>query len=294
MTAVQNEAKAESVLLNMNNLLDAHKQMTRNNREQIDGLYFDGGKRMNQATVTDADQDEDVEKPALAHVAKAYERGYKRKLKACRLLKKDEEEYDDEESGKRATEILDQSTGHEKLQYKQLFDFFDVDKDRTWGTVEFAQRMTDIGCDTSVEASANLLYFAGVRDVDRITYNDFIHMMPKLKAFRRLVEKQALKYYAEKDVNGRGVLSPDELREVIFSIAGGENLSDHQVRHLIRKADRERTGFITYDFFIRAMFGTPPVLTYEPKAQKQSMMTSFVSNFSKAFSSKSSGGARRR
>jgi len=106
--------------------------------------------------------------------------------------------------------------------------------------------------------------------------------------YKRLL-LEALKCYAEKDVEGDGYLSPEALSEVICEIAGADGLSDHHLRHLIRKADRERTGLITYDFFIRALFGTPPVLTYVPKAKKQGIMASLVSNFSKAFSNKSSG-----
>lgn len=293
MTAVAEEAKADSVLLGMSHLVDAHKQMTADGREQIDGLYFDGGKKM--GLVPDGVavvEDDDVKQPGIAKVAKAYQKEHHRKLKQCKVRKQDEEEYDDAESKKKAEAILEKSTGHEQLQFKQLFDFFDVDKDRTWGTVEFAQRMTDTGCDTSVEASANLLYFAGVHDVDRITYDDFIHMMPKLNAFRRLVEKEALKYFAEKDVEAEGWLSPAALREVIFEIAGTEGLGEHQVRHLIKKADREKTGLITYDFFIRALFGTPPVLTYVPKPKKQGAMARLMSNFSKAFSNNSSASRR--
>jgi len=252
----------------------------------IDGLYFDGGKKMGLVpdSVAVVRDDDDVQQPGIAKVATAYQKDHHRKLKQCKVQKQDEEEYDDAESKKKAEAILEKSTGHEQLQFKQLFDFFDVDKDRTWGTVEFAQRMTDIGCDTSVEASANLLYFAGVHDVDRITYEDFIQMMPKLNAFRRLVEKEALKYFAEKDVEAEGWLSPEALREVIFEIAGTESLGEHQVRHLI-----------TYDFFIRALFGTPPVLTYVPKAKRQGAMASLMSNFSnfsKAFSNNSSASRR--
>lgn len=32
-------------------------------------------------------------------------------------------------------------------------------------------------------------------------------------------------------------------------------------------ADRERTGMITFDFCIRALFHTPPVLVYKPEAK---------------------------
>merc|ERR1711976_944167 len=122
--------------------------------------------------------------------------------------------------------------------------------------------MTDIGFATSVEDASNLLYFAGVRDVDRITYNDFLALMPKLKAFRRLLEKDALRAFAAKDVHGTGYLSLKQLREVVYALAGPEGIDERQVDLILKKSDRERTGRIPYDFFIRAFFGTPPVLEY--------------------------------
>merc|ERR1712194_561459 len=102
------------------------------------------------------------------------------------------------------------------MQYRELFNFFDVDKDRTWGSIEFAQRMTDIGCDCSVESASNLLYFAGVRDVDRITYDDFVQLMPKLKAFRKLLEKDAMKMFKMKD--------PDVHRRVQLLVLGARRV----------------------------------------------------------------------
>merc|ERR1712137_705151 len=125
---------------------------------------------------------------------------------------------------------------HERIQYQELFNFFDVDKDRTWGSIEFAQRMTDIGCSTSVESASNLLYFAGVRDVDRITYNDFILLMPKLKAFRKILERDAMRHFAAKDVNGTGFLSLKQLREVIYSIAGPDGIDPAHVEQLVKKS----------------------------------------------------------
>lgn len=39
------------------------------------------------------------------------------------------------------------------------------------------------------------------------------------------------------------------------------------IKRLVRAADRERTGMITFDFFIRALFGSPPILAYEPPSR---------------------------
>merc|ERR1711920_259187 len=96
--------------------------------------------------------------------------------------------------------------------------------------------------------------------------------MPKLKAFRKLLEKDAMRHFAEKDVKGTGFLTIPQLREVIHSIAGPDGIDEHQVEHLLKKSDRERTGRIPFAFFIRALFGTPPLLQYKPKPRNQSFL----------------------
>merc|ERR1712014_179046 len=173
------------------------------------------------------------------------------------------EEIEDEEAAKRAKEILDAVGESEKIMYRELFNFFDVDKDRTWGSIEFAQRMTDIGFATSVEEASNLLYFAGVRDVDRITYNDFLAMMPKLRAFRVMIENEAMAAFASWDP-GYGWLTPKLCKNAFRDI--DPTMDPKQINQLVKKADRLKDGIITYDFFIRAMFDdTPPLTKYIPR-----------------------------
>merc|ERR1719316_2444593 len=129
---------------------------------------------------------------------------------------------------------MKQSTEREKGVYNDLFNFFDVDKDDNWGSIEFAQRMSDIGFPTNVEDAANLLYFAGCRDIDRITYNDFLAMMPKLKAYRRLVEKDAMSKFSEKD-NGSGYITLKQLKDVMNELAGPEGCDKQFVESILKK-----------------------------------------------------------
>lgn len=278
MSLEQSKLAVESVLKAGDDLAQAHRRASDAGRRRIDGLYH-AGQRVEEipaqwshdAPATSLEAQRELN---LSKVAKARNARQEDKSKRCRRLKKTEEQHDDEESAKKSKAILDKATEHEKMLYNELFDFFDVDGDRTWGTIEFAQRMTDIGCSTSVESAANLLYFAGVRSVDRITYDDFIQMMPKLKSFRILLEKDAMRAFAAYDKEGTGFLSRHALREVVRLLAGPDGIDEEQVHHIVKKADRERTGKIPFPFFIRALFGTPPVLVYTPKPRKKSFLAS--------------------
>lgn len=224
-------------------------------------LHMPNMKKVVAAT-KDATTDHKKKKENLAEVAQAYGKNREIRQKRAAKDRRTEEEIDDEEAEKVAKGVLSKHGFREQQNFEKLFNFFDVDKDRTWGSIEFAQRMTDIGFPTGVEDAANLLYFAGVRDVDRITYNDFLAMMPKLKAFRRLIEKDAMKAFSIYD-NGSGFISVQELREVLHRLSGPEPMEKAYVDAICKKADRERTGRIPFDFFIKAMFGSPPLIPYQ-------------------------------
>ncbi|CAE8613101.1 unnamed protein product [Polarella glacialis] len=171
----------QSVLLSQDDLAHAMKSATLDGRKQLGGLYFgDHGQRLGAKSAgqlakdkshmqdeeeeeeeREMDQDEQNRHAQLARVAKAHKDQIKRERKAVKAAKKSGKE-EDGRSGK-VKNILRGISEAERIAHKSLFDFFDVDKDKTWGSIEFAQRMTDIGLDTSVEAASNLLYFAGVQ-----------------------------------------------------------------------------------------------------------------------------------
>jgi len=185
------------------------------------------------------------------------------------------EEDEDAESAVKAKTIIDKCTQWERIQFRELFNFFDVDKDRTWGAAEFSRRMTEIGCPVTVDQAIELLTTAGVRDMDRITFDDFVQMMPKLKAFRQVLEKDALRLFRSKDHRGRGWISVDAMRDVLYVISGEQGLGPEAIELMCQTADRERTGVVTYDFFIRAVFGSPPVLVYRPVQRKEASCFGF-------------------
>mmetsp|Transcript_78429 Transcript_78429/g.196991 ORF Transcript_78429/g.196991 Transcript_78429/m.196991 type:complete len:323 (+) Transcript_78429:85-1053(+) len=273
------KVKASTVLATSHDLNSAIHASTKGGTRRIDGLYAPDGSKVDAHA--DKQRGDEASTSGNAHaaanekmakVAARYQHNLNKKRRHAAHANQTEEEADDEESAKKAETILANSTENEQMQYRELFNFFDVDKDRTWGSIEFAQRMTDIGCATTVENASNLLYFAGVRDVDRITYNDFVQLMPKLKAFRKLLEKDAMREFAAKDTHGRGFITPKALREILHTMSGDEGMSKEHMDKIVKTADRERTGMITFEMFIRAIFGTPPLLVYKPKGRAASLL----------------------
>jgi len=62
--------------------------------------------------------------------------------------------------------------------------------------------------------------------------------------------KEAFKVF---DTNGDGLISPQELREVMLGL--GENLSNEELDAMIKEADTNGDGQVDYNEFVRMMGG---------------------------------------
>eukprot|EP00927_Polykrikos_kofoidii_P075082 TRINITY_DN71133_c0_g1_i1.p1 TRINITY_DN71133_c0_g1~~TRINITY_DN71133_c0_g1_i1.p1 ORF type:complete len:316 (-),score=66.32 TRINITY_DN71133_c0_g1_i1:89-1036(-) len=282
MDTVVEKAQKESVLLGGLALTDALREATKGGAAPIDGLYLSDGTKMepslddgkmSRVAVSNEAARKDLN---LQKVARSQKSKEERQRTRASKKGKSVDSYFAEASSAKANAILAKSSDHELMMYRDLFSFFDVDKDRTWGSIEFAQRMTDIGFPTSVEDAANLLYFAGVRDVDLITYDDFVMLMPKLRAYRMVIEKDAMAAFSARDP-GTGFVTPAVLTEIVFDIVGPGGLDSKHIQAIVKKADRLKDGRITFDFFIRAMFdNTPPMVHYTPPVRRSAFMTALL------------------
>lgn len=256
--------KVETVRASSEGLSKALQTTTKDGAVTIEGLYTPDGSKVGEGGARKGNLEDAI---AEANVAKGYRQKQSRAQKRAASSKKSVSQLEDEESNKKADIILENCTDAEQWQFQELFGFFDKNKDSTWGSIEFAQRMTDIGFPTTVEAASNLLFFAGVRNVDRVTYDDFIQLMPKLKAFRQLLEKDAMRCFAAKDVHGKGYISSKATRQILMEMSGPDGMDEEQIIKIIKEADKQRIDRITFDGFVRAVFGTPPLLVYKPRRQ---------------------------
>eukprot|EP00913_Durusdinium_trenchii_P029498 g27650.t1 len=288
-----------SVLLEESHLHQAYKEVTRGGRQHLQGIYTPKGR------IPENGQEAE-EQENLAKMAEQYKAKKKELKKKAKGLNKSDVEFEDsccnspmvdERVQRKAAKILSKASEVEKSQYKAIFSYFDADEDFLR---KLAQRMTDLGYATSVEAASNLLYFAGVRDVDRtgvtnvskdpvrpsmhedviarhtphwrrITYEDFVTMMPKLQAFRKLMEKDFMLHFQEKD-DGTGHITTQHFKELLLQLAGPDVIDETQMADIIKKADPTREGRVTFESMILALFGSRPLLPYQPPQRHKSFM----------------------
>mmetsp|Transcript_53012 Transcript_53012/g.93113 ORF Transcript_53012/g.93113 Transcript_53012/m.93113 type:complete len:376 (-) Transcript_53012:153-1280(-) len=306
MDVVEVIEEKESVLTDHEGLKAAALKASHGGKKRIVGLYLPSGNRMDikseelQAEAEKKEKEEEklsaqarmrrllpgasakgdphkekdkamTERVSYNRVVQTYQHGRTIRKAKCDRDRVSEDILDDEEQTRKVQGFVDSVAEHDMMQFNDLFKFFDVDGDRNWGSIEFAQRMTDIGFSTNVEDAANLLYFAGVRDVDRITYNDYMEMMPKLRAYRRMIEKDAMHHFSKYD-EGSGYITRQALKKVVHSIVGPDGMHHHDVDALVKKSDREKTGFIPFDFFIIALFGSKPLVKYKREIHRKPIL----------------------
>jgi len=305
-TEVTEEVRADPVTISEKELKLAVKEYTEDGHRTIHGLWL-GDKRV-ERNVEGVDQaKEELEKRRqklekktgkdkalkerelrlleesqeqaqhLAHVAQSYKEVKKIHKKAAKKSKQSALDHEDDLVAKRAQKILSETAESEKLRCDELFAFYDEDGDGSWGSIEFAQRMTDIGFATNVEEAANLLYFAGVRDVDRISYDDFVAFMPKLTAYRQLIERDFMRHFRARD-KGFGLISTNDLRAILTNLSGPGGMTTGQLDMIVKKADKRREGMCSFAEMIQALFGSKPLVTYEPPSRTSSIL-SFLGRF---------------
>jgi len=90
-----------------------------------------------------------------------------------------------------------------------------------------------------------------------VDFNEFLRMMSRSQCHvSRVQERRASERHAEEmeemrqafrvfDIDGNGVIDEHELKITMFNL--GENLSDADVRQMIRLADRNGDGKIDYE-----------------------------------------------
>eukprot|EP00930_Biecheleria_cincta_P082884 TRINITY_DN72527_c0_g1_i1.p1 TRINITY_DN72527_c0_g1~~TRINITY_DN72527_c0_g1_i1.p1 ORF type:complete len:381 (-),score=66.49 TRINITY_DN72527_c0_g1_i1:339-1481(-) len=299
-THIKQDVRAAPVTIGDKELKDAIKEYTEDGHRPITGLWV-GDKRVEKKVETPDQAREKMERRRdklekktgkdkalkerelrlleeaqeqahhLAHVVESYKEVKKKHKKTAKKHKQSPLEHEDELVSKRAQQIISEIPEAEKLKCDELFKFYDEDNDGCWGSIEFAQRMTDIGLPTNVEEAANLLYFAGVRDVDRITYEDFVAFMPKLTAFRRMIEKDFMRHFQARD-KGFGVISTNDLRAILHDLSGPDGMTQGQLDNIVRKADKRREGMCSFPEMIHALFGSKPLLKYEPPVRTLSLL----------------------
>ncbi len=157
---------------------------------------------------------------------------------------------------------MTQDFGNQQFsEFKEAFSIFDKDGDGTVTSEELAVVLRSIGLNPSKRELQGLIKEADVDGNNTIELNEFLALMAK-KMVRQeydagrnddvtMTEQEIEKTFKVFDRKGKGFICADEIRQV--GALYGETLSDDDVKQMIKEADHDGDGRVSYDDFVKMM-----------------------------------------
>jgi calmodulin len=146
-------------------------------------------------------------------------------------------------------------TEEQIAEFKEAFSLFDKDGDGTITTKELGTVMRSLGQNPTEAELQDMINEVDADGNGTIDFPEFLTLMAR-KMKDTDSEEEILEAFKVFDKDGNGFISAAELRHVMTNL--GEKLTDEEVDEMIREADVDGDGQITYEEFVRMMmFWTP-------------------------------------
>ncbi|KAK8889583.1 hypothetical protein M9Y10_034333 [Tritrichomonas musculus] len=141
-------------------------------------------------------------------------------------------------------------TEEQKQEIREAFDQFDTDGSGSIDAKELKVAMRALGFEVTREEIREMIFKVAGGNVPAIDFNQFMEMCGQ-KILQRdpLVEIKKAFTLFDKDHNGK--ISLKDLKTATIEL--GENLTDDELREMIKEADRDHDGEVCEDEFIEVM-----------------------------------------
>ena len=153
-----------------------------------------------------------------------------------------------------ATQQSGRSTGdlseEQKQEIREAFDQFDTDGSGSIDAKELKVAMRALGFEVTREEIREMIFKVAGGNVPAIDFNQFMEMMGQ-KILQRNPLQEIKKAFTLFDKDHNGKISLKDLKTATIEL--GENLTDDELREMIKEADRDRDGEVCEDEFIEVM-----------------------------------------
>merc|ERR1711965_1152258 len=144
----------------------------------------------------------------------------------------------------------EQMTEDQKKEVKEAFDLFDTDGSGAIDAGELSIAMQALGFNPSSSEIAKMM-----KDIDTdgnatVEYEEFLEMMEGKMAGKDPVEEMK-KAFALYDIDNKGKITVTDMMRVGKEL--GENLSKEELQSVLDETDRDGSGTITEEEFVRVM-----------------------------------------
>ncbi|XP_033106702.1 calmodulin-like [Anneissia japonica] len=136
-------------------------------------------------------------------------------------------------------------------EIKEAFTCFDTKGEGSISAASLKEVMKNLGQEPSDEEIQNMISEVGCGESGSIDFDDFLVMMAHVMQCANQEEelKEAFRMF---DGDGNGVISIDELRQVVEGLG---HLSPDEVEDMIKEADIDGDGQVNYEEFVEMMTG---------------------------------------
>lgn len=137
-----------------------------------------------------------------------------------------------------------------QAELKEAFQIFDKDNDGFITIKELATVMRSLGQNPTDAELQEILKEYDRDDSGTIDFKEFLALMEK-KIRDSKLEEELIEAFKVFDRDGNGTLSPQELKAVMAVV--GEELSDQDIEELVKQADLDNDGNVSYEEFVILM-----------------------------------------
>jgi len=143
-------------------------------------------------------------------------------------------------------------------ELREAFALFDKDNDGCITANEVRTVMRGLRLESTDQEISDMINNVDVDGNGTVDFNEFLAMMSRSNC--RRVESPARKTEEEElrqafrifDIDGNGYVDANELKITMFNL--GENLSDKDIKQMLKLADKNKDGRIDYEEFIHMMY----------------------------------------
>ena len=159
------------------------------------------------------------------------------------------------------THSISELSEEQKQEIREAFDQFDTDGSGSIDAKELKVAMRALGFELSREEIREMIKQVAGGSVPSIDFNQFMEMMGQ-KILQRNPLQEIKKAFTLFDKDHNGKISLKDLKTATIEL--GENLTDDELREMIKEADRDFDGEVSEAEFIEVMKKSGLFGTFDP------------------------------
>jgi Ca2+-binding EF-hand superfamily protein len=133
--------------------------------------------------------------------------------------------------------------------FQEVFSLYDAEEDGTICTAELVKVMKCLGCDFTQEELAKLTNEVDPRQFGVLNFQQFLVMMSRNLENGPTTDERRREVFMYFDVDEKGFITASDLRQAMINL--GENLTEKDIKQMIKEAAIEKDGQVSYDEFVK-------------------------------------------